>query len=134
MPDQQSLPQGSAEGINDADGPLRIFLLQFLGGNDSGLVSGRQSGREAQRQHIFPLVQGALHQIRPILRVCRRGGCHDTAAQLIIECFHSDRVGKIIVALAVISHGEAGTGNVVFFVLRGIEVAAGIGNDLIAHW
>ena len=52
VPDQQTLTQSGAEGVDHVDGALGILFLQFVCGDHRGLMGGAQGGSKGQAEDI----------------------------------------------------------------------------------
>ena len=131
---QQTLTQGCAEGIHHEDLPVGICFPQIIGCNDRRLVSGGQGRGEGHGQHIPSLFQGGLHEPCPVIGIGCGGGGHGTLAQFLVKSLHGSGVGKIAVVFSLVHHRQIGADNIILLQLFFCKVAAGIGNNLIAHF
>ena len=132
IPYQKTLTQSGAAAVHDIDLSVRIFLPQLFGCDDCGLIGGREGRGKTKYQQVLAFLQHRLHDLDPALRIGGGGGGGDAGAESVIEFLDAFLVGKIIVRLPLINHGQGDTKHIVFLILLCGEVAAGIGNDLIS--
>ena len=132
IPDQKALTQRSAEGVHHIDLPIRVAFLQFLGSDDSGLIGGAEAGGEHHHQRVITCLQHRLNSTLPTLGVDGGGGSGLAVAHTLKQVFQP-LLGVFGICLALVQYGQGADYQVQLLVHICRQVAAGIGNDLIAH-
>ena len=132
-PDKQPLPHGGAKAVLHVDFPLRKFLRQLLGGDDSGLVGRGEGGGEAQAQNVLPRFQHRAHGGTKLLRIDGGGDGHLTGPNPAVKLLETDLPAVQQVSVLLPAHVQPQGQHLQAQLLRQLrrKIAAAIGHDYI---
>ena len=85
IPDQQTLTQRSAEGIDHISLTVGILLHQLACGDDSGLIGGGKTGGKCQHQCILTCLKCWLNHICPTVGIDSGSGGNFTGAKTVVK-------------------------------------------------
>ena len=133
---EQTLPQGGAEGVHHVDLRLRKLRTQVVRGDDGGLIRRGQRRGEAHAHDVAAALQNFAHGVLELTHVHRRGGGQLAGADALIKLLVGNGAARQIVGVVLPVHVHGQRQNLQLQLPRHVvrQVAAAIGHqNIVTH-